>query len=952
MVCNLSPHPHRTARFRTLALAVFVAGCAGLHAPAHAGAACTETHGPTRALGLFKPGQPVPLDQGFADPPPISRVQCWWQCHGSAFTKAEITRQLEAFKAKGFGGVTVKDTLAKGRDATTAHIKDIPYLSPQWLDMFAHIVTECTRLGLICRTRLGSGWNAGGPWVTPTLSSQVLAFARSKPLAGPTTFDGPVPKGKGGGPTPKALRAGDAFVLAVSQADGHVADLSAKVTPTLTLAWAVPQGTWTLLSCYSRPSGVRVMSASPSGAGLHHDHLSPAGTDLQLRHVAQRILTRLGPVADTAFDGFNCDSWELGTPTWTPGFRAAFVQRHGYDPVPYLPALAQVTDKRFRTSKIAGTLDAKGERFLSDFRRTVSDLINTTHYARVAAWCRVRGIAFEAESGGPHVLPNDLLQGLGAVHVPMGEFWMRQRSNVKLPSSAAHAYGRRLVSLETFTDTRRRHHFAITPAQMKSRADEAFLLGGNYLCLAVTEYSPKEAGLPGWVHNAGPHLNHCQSWWPMARPFLDYLARCCFLLQSGRNVAHVAVYHSFRSKSGKLWATPPDDALSSRPKGLAFDYVNDDLVQNHMAVRDHQIVLKSGAAYQILYVVPTDHPSLPLATMRKIRDLACQGATVVWGGKPPTACPGLQGYPKCDDELKAIYQELKASGRMTVHPTHDYLRLLPLLDKSPAPPAWKLTREGVPLRFVHRRTATADIFFVVNRATWDVTTPVTFRIADRAPELWVPETGEIRPAPWRRAAKAAVVAMRIPALSSVFVVFRKAGGKPPHQPPRQAKAAAPIAIAGPWQVAFPKGSGAPANITLKALASLTEHGEAGIRHFSGIATYRTAFACPASVAGAKATLDLGRVAELCDVRLNGKPVGHRWHPPYRLDITGMLKAGENRLEVRVANQWHNRVVGDVPLPKAKRVTRITPENHYTRLKGAKLLPAGLLGPVRLTFARP
>ena len=79
---------------------------------------CTETHGPTRALGLFKPGEPLSLEEGFADPPPVSRIQCWWQSHGSAFTKAEITRQLEEFHAKGMGGVTIKDTLAMPRTPT------------------------------------------------------------------------------------------------------------------------------------------------------------------------------------------------------------------------------------------------------------------------------------------------------------------------------------------------------------------------------------------------------------------------------------------------------------------------------------------------------------------------------------------------------------------------------------------------------------------------------------------------------------------------------------------------------------------------------------------------------------------------------------------------------------------------------------------------------------------
>lgn len=135
--------------------------------PAGRAATCTadpvQSGGPTRALGLYKSAQPVPLEEGFHDPPAIFRVQCWWQSPGSAFTKDEITRELEEFKAKGMGGVTIKDTDEVPPDEHTAHIKNIPFMSEQWLDMFAHIVAECGRLGLICRSRSGSGWNEGGP---------------------------------------------------------------------------------------------------------------------------------------------------------------------------------------------------------------------------------------------------------------------------------------------------------------------------------------------------------------------------------------------------------------------------------------------------------------------------------------------------------------------------------------------------------------------------------------------------------------------------------------------------------------------------------------------------------------------------------------------------------------------------------------------------------------------
>ena len=930
-------------------LAVGALGCESSRAdqPVPIPETYTQTAGPTRALGLFKPGGPVGLEDGFRDPPPISRVQCWWQSHGSAFTKDEITRQLDEFKAKGMGGVTVKDTLAMPRDEHTAHIRDIPFMSPEWLEMFAHIVAECERLGLICRCRLGSGWNAGGPWVTPEMSSHVLTFERSDPIEGPTTYRGSIPIADNGQPALKALQSDEAFVLAVST-DGKTVDLTNQVDDRRQLEWNVPNGTWTLLSCYAAPSGIPVASASPSGGGLHHDHLSTAGTDLQLNHVAEPIRDKLGDLANTAFDGFNCDSWELGKPTWTRGFRKAFQDRCGYDPVPHLAVLSQVEDDRYRAARLKTELTDIQRRFLYDFRTVASDLIVETHYGRISDWCRRHGVAFEAEAGGPHTIPNDFLKSQGAVDIPMGEFWMHQWSHVKLASSAAHTYGKRLVALESFTETR--NHFAIRPAKMKHRVDEAFLLGGNYLTMAVAEYSPVAAGRPGWVHNAGPHMNHCQTWWPMARPFLDYLARCCFLLQSGRNVAHVAVYYTFRTDPSGLWVSPKDDDLSKRSKLFAFDYVNDDLVQNHMQVRDDQVVLDSGATYQILYVVPTDPSTMLLATLAKIKQLAEQGATVVWAGPRPTRCPGLVDYPECDAQLQKITDQLWQSGRVTIVPKHDYTQLVPILGNSPCPPAWKTVGDA-PLRFVHRQTERADVFFVVNRATWPVDTPVTFRIKDRTAELWDPDTGTIKSAAYEETVDGVRLRMQLPPLASIFVVFRPDAIRRRHSPTKTETVPEPVVVEGPWEVQFPDGSGAPSSVTVSALKSWTESPDPGIRHFSGVATYRTSFTCSNNAAGGNhtATLDLGRVAEVCEVRLNGQHVGSGWHPPYRFDITNALRPGENQLKIRVANLWHNRIVGDAALPKDKRITRLVPDTHYQRVREAEVVDSGLIGPVRIDF---
>ncbi|MBN2579890.1 MAG: hypothetical protein JXB10_12955 [Pirellulales bacterium] len=898
---------------------------------------------PTRALGLLKPGEVVPLREGFRDPPPISRVHCSWQIHGGACTEEEITRELEEFKDKGLGGVWIKDTWNMPRDAQTEHIKDIPFLSPEWLDKYAFIEAECRRLGLICRSWLGSGWNAGGPWVPPELSSQVLRFEKSTAFEGPTPFFSvriPERRGVGGdADTLEKFRDGDAFVLAVRASDGKVVDLSDKVDGNLHVTWKVPEGKWHLYTFFHEPSYKRTMSSSRAGEGLHHDHLSEAGTDLQLKNVAERFLKKLGPFEKTAFDGFHCDSWELGNPTWTPGFRKAFEKRCGYDLVPYLPFLAGERSI------------PNGKRFFYDFRNTLSDLIVETHYRRVNDWCVRHGVAFDAEaSAGPsHLIPNDLLKAGGAVGIPMGELWIHGRDYVKIPSSAAHAYGHRLTAVEFITQPI--YSFAPSPFLMKKRGDATFLLGGNLLSLSCVNYSPKEAGAPGWVHSVTPRIDITQTWWPLARPFFDYLGRCSFLLQSGQNVAQVAVYRNFLEDKHLLWQAPREDGLDGFSKAFAFDYVNDDLIQNQMEVRDGRIVLPSGASYNVLYVYPLRSPFMPLKTLEKIRDLVRAGAKVVWAGKPPEQAAGLIGYPESDAAFKKIARELMVDDRVVKIPKHNYAALVPILERGPNPPAWR-TEKGVPLRFVHRRTPDADVFFVVNVGDKEVHTPVTFRINDRAPELWDPATGAMQAVESKRVPDSQSVTLRLPSWHTVFVVFpRKSLGTPSPAAARGGPTPKPIAMNGPWVLEFPKGWKTPDQVTLEKLISWTKMDDDEIRHFNGIATYRTTFTCPEAVKteGLTATLDLGRVAEIGEVYLNGKRVGVSWMPPFRLDVSGRLLPGENRLEVRVTAPWHNRLVADVKLPRAQRVSRMLPEERYRRYRNRKLIDSGLLGPVRIVF---
>jgi hypothetical protein len=183
-----------------------------------------------------------------------------------------------------------------------------------------------------------------------------------------------------------------------------------------------------------------------------------------------------------------------------------------------------------------------------------------------------------------------------------------------------------------------------------------------------------------------------------------------------------------------------------------------------------------------------------------------------------------------------------------------------------------------------------------------------------------------------------------------------------------------LELRGPWEISFPPNWGAPEHAVLDHLISWSEHSDTGIKYFSGTGTYTITFDAPEQLLreDQRLFLDLGRVAIMARVRLNGKEMGTLWKPPFRLEITGALKSGANLLEVEVANLWINRMIGDEQLPEdSERYPKgslkswpewvnegkPSPTGRYTftsyRLwtKDAPLQDSGLLGPVRIIPTR-
>lgn len=737
-------------------------------------------------------------------------------------------------------------------------------------------------------------------------------------------------------------------------------------------------------------TGERLKVPSPASDGLATDHFSAAATRDYVQHVIARLESRLGDLRKTSLRQLYLASYEVRGAVWTPAFPTRFEEYRGYDLVPFLPALhGYVLDD-----------DDTTERFLYDYRQTLGGLLVDAYYRTAVETAARAGLGVEAEAGGPgppvHQVPVDALEALGAISEIRGEFWPWRMENphmwvVKETACAAHIYGRKRVHMEAFTGFR---HWQDGPSDLKPSADRAFCEGMNHVVWHTASHQPPEAGLPGWVYGAGTHLMPSVIWWPMAEPFLDYLARCSFLLQQGLFVADVCYYYGDQGFN----FVPPKHVDPSLGFGYDYDVLNAEVLSQRLRVEQGRLVLPDGMSYELL-VLPQTAEVNP-AVLERIASLVRNGATVV--GPRPTRATGLADPIQRDQQVRELAGQLWGPCDGVTVQEHRFGRgrviwgktLREVLQERGAGPDFVFTGEATEeqLDFIHRRTTEADIYFVRNKGRGVVAGKGRFRMRGRAPELWFPDSGRTEAVWTYEVTKEGIqLPLRLGPMESVFVVFRKpagsqrlvtnlaglsvrrvsektvdvtahtngtfelktADGKTARCEFRNVPP--PIQLAGPWKVSFPPGFGAPSAETWTELKSWTQHDDPAIRHFSGVARYAGEFELPASVVSkdTEIHLDLGELWSVGEIFLNGESAGVAWKSPFRVDVSALAQRGQNRLEIAIANTWANRLIGDSKLPKDQRVTRTNITGSGTprkRWEDIELRPSGLFGPVTVHFA--
>lgn len=917
----------------------------------------------------------------FRNPSTEYRPLAYWPWLNGYVDTSRMVYELKQMKDKGMRGALIWDVGALA-DPDRMIPAGPAFLGDESLKYIALAMNTGKKLGLDLGLVASSSWNAGGPWVDKAEASKQL-LSTSQIVNGPSQARIliKIPQPGQGNAGPWSLITTVAFPQnenkEIDYPAGQIFSLNKYTADNKYIDWEVPAGKWEVISFFMGNTGQNLECPSPNSNGLIIDHLSKQAT---LNHF-DTILTRLDQISTPAnhLKFLELDSYEVWPAIdWTPDFQKEFKRRYGYDPLPFLPLIEGYSCKDSILSK----------RFRGDYAGLVSDLIIENHFSQSVKIAGAKGIQMVAEAGHGGSARVEPLKALGNCGIPAGEFWNRKQFwVVREAASAAHIYGEKVVASESLTGWQ---NWQQGPTDFKQLIDIAFCEGLNQVIFHTFTHNPEIAGKPGFAYHAGEHLNVNTTWWEMARPFMDYVSRCSYLLRQGNFVGDVCLYYGDQAPNlvppnriDPNIEPPCDDnhclhCCQIKPvnpgklPGTDYDYMNADIIARALSVKNGKLVLPSGQMYRMMLIPDREDISLPV--LKKLDSLVFNGAILI--GRKPQRATSLCGYPESDKEVQNIAEKMwgKCDGNTILSNNYGAgtvywgKTVKQVLDELNIPPDVEVTgtdNSDCHIDYIHRATETEDIYFLSNSGLKTEKISCIFRVdRNKVPELWDAETGLIQRKLEYSIVKSGIrMDFVMDPLNSRFVIFRNKSTERNdpgldydlqygfHHDQHKGEIPRPIDISYHWNVRFDPSMGAPELYQIDSLVSWTDLNNEGIKYYSGSATYEKDFSVTRDglIKGIRAFAVFEDIQEMAHVFVNGKDCGIVWVPPYKVDITSYLRTGMNHISVQVVNTWNNRIVGDVRNPSQKQYTNTNIK--YKFKAGNALLKSGMIGKSSVVFVK-
>jgi hypothetical protein len=889
----------------------------------------------------------------FDNPPDDSRVMMRWWWFGPAVTKTELEREMRLMKEGGIGGFEVQPVYPVALDDTSTGIKNLPYLSDAFIDALRFTSEKAHELGLRMDLTLGSGWPFGGAQVPIRDAAGKLRFVRIR-----------VPDNSSRVPVPDT-GAGEKFLAAFlcrTQGQTVVADSIRELMDVKDGAVQLPaglQGPHEVLFFISSRSGMMVKRPAVGADGFVLNHYDRPAVEAYLKNVGDRLMQAFGTRPPYAVF---CDSLEVYESDWTDDFLAEFQKRRVYDLRPHLPELAI-------------NLGPQTPAIRQDWGKTLTELLNERFMAPMRDWAKRNRTLFRIQGYG---IPPATISSNALADLPEGEGsqWKIVRAS-RWAASASHLFGRNVTSSETWTWL---HSpvFRATPLDIKAEANLHFLQGINQLIGHGWPYTAEGVDYPGWRFYAAGVFNEKNPWWIVMPDVTRYLQRSSFMLRQGQPANDVAFYlpncdawASFSPGRANMIDTlrdrvGPDAIAAVLEAGFNLDFFDDEVLKQLGKVEKN--VLAIGANRYRAVVLPNVQ-RIPVETIRLLEEFARSGGVVVASQRIPMFAPGFSATPAHHAEVGGIAQRLFEASSASSRFVADEKRQLGSTLRTLLQPDVELSPEVPEIGFVHRRANDAEIYFLANSSNVRQKARASFRVTGMQAEWWDPMSGRIAPAPTMIGREGMTsIALDLEPYDGRFLVFSKRAAQPtaavnPSEP-------ALLDLSEGWRVTF---GTAGLSKTMEHLSSWID--DEATRYFSGVAVYEKNVSVPdvmlqpghtlrldfgigqalteipGKSSGMQAWLD-GPVREAAVVYVNDKRAGSVWCPPYAVDVTGLLRRGDNKIRILVANTAVNHMAGrslpDYRLLNLRYGTRFEPQD----MDKIRPVASGLLGPIRLVSAPP
>lgn len=903
-------------------------------------------------------------------------VRWWW--NGDRVEAEELIRELRVLKDAGIGGVEINPiSLPSGSDS--AGSKPLTWLSNEWIDMLKVVFDEAEKLGMTCDLIVGSGWPFGAESLPKEDRAEVLlTYARKVDGGQPLELsEFSIFKDLDPGVTVVNKRRIPTLVSAYLVPD-PISSLSEAVNVTDrfqngTISIDVPKGKWQFYALVKYDSFASVINGAPGAAGSILDHMNAEAVRSYLNHMTDVIQARIGPLSKH-LRAFFVDSMELEGCNWTSDFATEFKKRRGYDVLPWLPftmfEVGRLGDvKNFDYgSKKGPEFQEQVNRVRFDFELTKAELLYERFSETYAEWARDNGVKSRHQAYGRGFFP---LESSLVVDIPEGESWTTNWLKHKLGeemgdedyrrgrgytminkyvSSAAALTGKRVVSAEEMTNTYK--VFTTSLEFLKLGSDMSAFSGITHSVWHGFNYSPKNAAFPGWVQYGTFH-NEKNTWWKYVNLLNDHRARMSAMLQNADMVTDIAILPA----NYDMWATigvqtepfpvklnVPYTSLiweAVHKTGGGANYVSENIIRD--AVIKNGKLCYGPKEYGTLFLVEVT--SISPETLSKLEDLVKGGGRVFCIGKYPEKSLGFYEYAARDKEIQEKVERLKGyrdNFFLLEKPTDGkYLEWYEkVMEEYSLPHAITISK---PDRFLLQNEYVTDDgshFFLFDNASLHDSkeTDISFpKDVTKGMNAWIysPADGKIYRMPIDKEGKVHFVFG--PAESYLFV-FNKLNIKealPWSRMPLSADDS--ITVEGKWQLAMhqshPDSSWTASLDTLKDFKDMRD---ATFRNFMGDVTY----AIKVNLDGSSLPryINLGKVADICELKVNGQEAGVKWFGERVYDIGHMLRKGENTLEIKVTTLMGNYM----QTLKDNKVAQ-----RFVLKRGQPYVPAGLIGPVKL-----